>query len=72
MRALSVQHRSAVEVDLLLLRLLHTTPEALDPAELALRAGCGAERVRSHLVRLEREGHLHHQDTPSGPRWTAH
>jgi predicted ArsR family transcriptional regulator len=72
MRQLTVVHRTDSEIDGLLLRHLAATSNGMDAAELALRVSCGAERIRGHLARLEREGHARRHDTPSGARWTLH
>jgi DNA-binding Lrp family transcriptional regulator len=71
-RTLNVVHRPPAEIDALLLRQLHAAGDGLDTAELALRIGCGAERCRQHLARLEREGHARRRGTDAGPRWSAH
>ena len=70
-RAITVSHRSAQEIDQLLLQLLHAAQDGMDSAELAVRVGCGAERIRGHLARLEREGHARKRDDALAPRWTA-
>jgi predicted ArsR family transcriptional regulator len=72
LRTLTVVHRPAAEIDKLLLRHLHATHASVSAAELAMRIGCGAERCRQHLARLEREGHAHRRDTSAGPCWSAH
>jgi predicted ArsR family transcriptional regulator len=72
LRTLTVVHRPPAEIDKLLLRQLHATPGAVSAAELAVRIGCGAERCRQHLARLEREGHARRCDTDGGSRWTGH
>jgi DNA-binding IclR family transcriptional regulator len=46
-------------------------PAGCDAAELALRIGCGAERVRGHLEQMERDQLVRRLDTPFGPRWSA-
>jgi predicted ArsR family transcriptional regulator len=71
-RTLAAVHRPAAEIDRLLLRHLHASRDAVTAAELAMRIGCGAERCRQHLTRLEREGHARRRDTEGGSRWTAH
>lgn len=71
-RTLTTVHRPAAEIDTLLLRHLHATHDAVSAAELAMRIGCGAERCRQHLARLEREGHARRRDTEVGSRWTVH
>lgn len=70
-RSLTVVHRPAAEIDGLLLRHLHASNASVSPAELAMRIGCGAERCRQHLVRLEREGHARRYDSEYGPRWAS-
>jgi predicted ArsR family transcriptional regulator len=72
MRQMTVVHRTDSEIDRLLLRQLSSAKTGMDAAELALRVGCGAERVRGHLARLEREGHARRSEHVSGARWTAH
>ena len=72
MRTMTVLHRSPAEVDRLLLTHLNAAREGMDAAELAMRVGCSAERIKGHLSRLAREGNAHRRDTPSGPVWTAH
>jgi DNA-binding IclR family transcriptional regulator len=69
MRSLTVVHRTQLELEHSLMRLLADTAHGLDAAELALRAGCGAARVHAHLSRLEREGRAVRIDEPSGSRW---
>lgn len=71
-RTLAAVHRPAAEIDRLLLRYLHASRETVSAAELAMRIGCGAERCRRHLTRLEREGHARRCDTDAGARWTVH
>jgi predicted ArsR family transcriptional regulator len=71
MRVMTVKHRPAEEIDRLLLLHLHASREGMDAAELAMRVGCGAGRVRHHLARLEREGHACSRLTTAGARWTA-
>lgn len=70
-RTLTLQHRSPDEIDRLLLMHLHAAHQGMDAAELAVRVGCGAERIRGHLARLEREGHAARREDALAPRWTA-
>jgi hypothetical protein len=70
-RALIAHHRSDIELDDALRSALAGCSAAADAASLALRIGCGAERVRVHLARLERESAVARQDTAFGPRWTS-
>lgn len=70
-RTLAAVHRPAAEIDRLLLRHLHSSHDTVSTAELAMRIGCGAERCRQHLARLEREGHARRCDTDGGSRWVG-
>lgn len=70
-RTLTVKHRSPDEIDRLLLMHLNATDDGMDAAELAVRVGCGAERIRGHLARLEADGAATRREDSLAPRWTA-
>lgn len=70
-RSFTVVHRPPAEIDGLLLRHLRASIGSVSPAELAMRIGCGAERCRQHLIRLEREGHARRCESEYGVRWAS-
>ena len=70
-RSLTVVHRPAAEIDGLLLRHLHASRGAVSASELAMRIGCGAERCRQHLARLEREGNARRCESEAGALWAS-